>query len=130
MPAVLMNARTQSVVADTVELADTRKARRRGLLGRDSLDPRACLVLAPCFSIHTAGMRFPIDAMFINREGVVGRIVRDLVPWRIAICWSAHAVIEVAGGTLGVRDVRTGDRMYLTAVPVPTRSAISKLIHA
>jgi uncharacterized protein len=108
---VLVNARTSGVIADSVEIADTRAARRRGLLGRDSLDPSAALVLSPCFSIHTAFMRFPIDALFIDRRGIVVRIVRNLPPWRIATAWRAHAVIELAAGALERSDVEVGDQV-------------------
>jgi hypothetical protein len=109
----LRNTRTEHVVASAVEVANTRATRRRGLLGRDSLDLAAALVLSPCCSIHTAFMRFPIDVAFIDRDGQVLRIVRDLAPWRIAIAPRAHAVVEFAGGCLNRRDVRVGDRLYL-----------------
>jgi uncharacterized membrane protein (UPF0127 family) len=131
--AVLVNARTGEVIAGAVEIADTRATRRRGLLGRDRLDPSAALVLAPCFAIHTAFMRFSIDAVFINRDGVVVRIVRDLAPWRLAAAWRARAVIEVTAGVLGARDLQVGDRVYLSSVPDgggvarPSSSAISSL---
>src|SRR5262245_60043153 len=122
---MLMNARTNDVVAATVEMADTRATRRRGLLGRDSLDRSAALMLLPCFSVHTAFMRFPIDVVFVNREGVVVRVVSDMGPWRIAGSWRAHAAIELAGGTLRARDVRPGDRLYLAAERAAAGTAVS-----
>ena len=54
----LLNERTGRVVASAVEVAETSETRRRGLLGRDSLDPSAALIIAPCWSIHTFFMRF------------------------------------------------------------------------
>jgi uncharacterized membrane protein (UPF0127 family) len=122
---MLMNARTNDVVVDNVELADTRATRRRGLLGRDGLDSSAALILLPCFSVHTAFMRFPIDVAFVNREGVVVKIVPDLGPWKIAAAVRAHAAIEFAAGTLGARDVKAGDRLYLTAERAPAGTAVS-----
>jgi uncharacterized protein len=122
---MLMNARTNDVVADHVEIADTRATRRRGLLGRDSLDPSAALLLLPCFSVHTAFMRFPIDVAFVNREGVVVRVVNDLGPWQIAGSVRAHAAIEFAAGALRTRDVRPGDRLYLAAERAPAGTAVS-----
>ncbi len=116
----ISNARTESVVASAVEVATTRAERRRGLLGRDSLDLAAALVLSPCCSIHTAFMRFPIDVAFVDRDGRVMRIVRDLAPWRIAIVPRAHAVVEFAGGCLSRRDVQVGDRLLLA--PSPTNA--------
>jgi uncharacterized membrane protein (UPF0127 family) len=110
----IKNARTEHVVASAVEVANTRATRRKGLLGRDSLDLAAALVLSPCCSIHTAFMRFPIDVAFVDREGTVTRIVRDMGPWRMAIAPRAHTVVEFAGGCLSRRDVLVGDRLYLS----------------
>jgi uncharacterized membrane protein (UPF0127 family) len=120
-----MNARTGEPVANAVELADTRRARRRGLLGRDALDPSAAMILLPCFSVHTAFMRFPIDVVFINREGVVVRVVPNMTPWRMSAAWGAHAVVELAGGALAAHDVRCGDRLYLAAEPAQAGTAVS-----
>jgi uncharacterized membrane protein (UPF0127 family) len=107
----LINTRTSMPVASVVELAITRDDRRRGLLGRDSLDLSAAIMLAPCVAVHTAFMRFAIDVVFIDRDGVVRKIVRDLKPWRIAASPRAYAAVELAAGI--ARDVMPGDRLYL-----------------
>ena len=122
---MLMNARTSQVIAHDVELADTRESRRRGLLGRDSLDSRAALILRPCFSVHTAFMRFAIDVVFVDREGTVVKVVRNLDAWRIAGAWGAHAAIEFAAGTIVEGAVDVGDRLYLAAEPAPAGTAVS-----
>ena len=122
---MLMNARTGEVVASAIEVADTRETRRKGLLGRGSMDVASALILLPCFSIHTAFMQFPIDAIFVDRDGIVVRVVRNLSPWRIAADWRAHAVIELAGGCLKGRDVRAGDRLYLSAERAPAGTVVS-----
>jgi len=106
----LINERTSMAVASIVELAVTRAARRRGLLG-DALDVSAGMMLAPCVSVHTAFMRFPIDVVFVDRDGVVRKIVRDLKPWRIAASPRAYAAIELAAGI--ERDIAPGDRLFL-----------------
>ena len=108
---LLINARTSMAVASVVELAVTRTDRRRGLLGRDALDLSAGMMLAPCVAVHTAFMRFPIDVVFVDREGVVRKIVRDLKPWRIAASPRAYAAVELAAGV--ERDVMPGDRLFL-----------------
>ncbi len=112
---MLMNARTGEVVAADVEVADTREKRRRGLLGRTSMNASSALIILPCFSIHTAFMKFPIDVVFVNREGVVVKVVRNLAPWRISVSFRGRAVVEFPGGSLAPRDMREGDRLYLTA---------------
>lgn len=114
----ILNTDSGSVVASAVEIAGTRASRRKGLLGRDHLDAASALVLAPCFAVHTAFMRFPIDVVFVDCRGVVLRVVRRLAPWRMAAAWGAHAVIELAGGAIaGDRDVRAGNRLDLAPEP-------------
>jgi uncharacterized membrane protein (UPF0127 family) len=105
----LVNERTGVTIARDVEVAATRASRRTGLLGRASLDPASALVLERCFAIHTAFMRFAIDAVFLDRRGVVRRVV-SLPPWRIAATFGAAAVVELAAGA--ARDVQVGDRIY------------------
>jgi uncharacterized membrane protein (UPF0127 family) len=107
----LVNTRTGMAVASLVEVAKTRADRRRGLLGRDALDVSAALLLTPCSAVHTVFMRFPIDVVFIDRDGHVKKIVRNLQPWRLAASPTAHAVVELAGGV--ERDLIPGDRLYL-----------------
>jgi uncharacterized protein len=112
----LINTRTSMPVASVVELAVTRTERRRGLLGRDALDLAAAMMLAPCTAVHTAFMRFAIDVVFVDRDGVVRKIVRGLKPWRMAASPRAYAAVELAAGV--DRDIVPGDRLYLTgAVP-------------
>jgi uncharacterized membrane protein (UPF0127 family) len=110
---LLVNRRSDETVASDVQLAVTRAERRRGLLGRAGMDHSAALVLSPCWSIHTMFMRFPIDVVFVDRGGRAVRIVRDLVPWRIAVAPRAHAAIELAAGSVDARDVRVGDELSL-----------------
>ena len=57
--------------------------------------PFACALRLPeCSSVHTFGMRFRIDMMFLDREGEVLRIERDVPPGRIVRCRGAAEVLE------------------------------------
>jgi uncharacterized membrane protein (UPF0127 family) len=105
--------RTRTAVATAVEVARTRRERRRGLLGRTLLDPSEGLVLAPCAAIHTAFMRFPIDVVFLDGDGRAVRVVHRLQPWRIAVSLKARSVVELAAGTLERHPVEIGDRLSL-----------------
>jgi uncharacterized membrane protein (UPF0127 family) len=107
---VLVNERTGTPIATAVEHAATRRSRRRGLLGRDRLAPDAALVLEPCAAVHTAFMRFAIDVIFIDRAGYAVKIVREVAPWRIAAAFGAHAVVEMAAGSLA-GELVVGDRL-------------------
>ena len=114
-----MNDRTRSAVALEVDVAATRATRRRGLLGRESLGATEGLLLTPCKAVHTVGLRFAIDVIFIERDGRAVRIVPALAPWRIAMSARAKAVIELAAGTAAAADIRIGDMLYLAPAPPP-----------
>ena len=91
-----------------------RETRNRGLLGHRSFPRGVALVLAPCSAIHTWFMRFPIDVIFANRDGVVVKVCRNVRPWRIAFAWGAFAAIEFAAGE-AVQSTSTvaGDRLRI-----------------
>jgi len=109
----LVNQRTDEALADRIELAVTRNARRKGLLGRDVFETSSALIIAPCFSIHTMFMRFDIDAVFVDDDGRAVKVVQGMGPWRIAVQPFAHAVVELPAGSLRERPVDVGDRLYL-----------------
>src|SRR5512144_3343440 len=116
-----MNDRTRSAVALEIDLAASRAERRRGLLGRDSLGANEGLLLPPCIAVHTAFMRFPIDVIFIDRDGRAVRIVPQVRPWRMTASLRAHAVIELAAGTAAATDIQVGDLLYLAPAPPPLK---------
>jgi len=109
----LVNQRTDEALADHVEVAVTRRDRRKGLLGRGELASSSALILAPCAAIHTMFMRFDIDAVFVDDDGRAVKVVRDMMPWRIAAQPFAHAVVELPAGSLREGSVEVGDRLYL-----------------
>ncbi len=86
------------VVVPRLASASNSFERMRGLLGRAALKAGDGLLIKPCNSIHTVGMRYPIDAVFLGRDGIVLRIVRALKPLRAASCMRAHGVLELAAG--------------------------------
>jgi uncharacterized protein len=95
------------------ELADRPLRRMRGLLGRRALPAGEGLLLSPAPAIHTAFMRFPIDALFLDRNLQVVDIVERLRPWRVASERRARAVLELAAGESARRGVHVGDRLEL-----------------
>ena len=79
---VARNASVNRVLADRVGVAATRAARAVGLLSRTGLEPGEALWIVPSRGVHTCWMRFTIDVVALNEEGVVvDRVVR-LKPWR------------------------------------------------
>jgi uncharacterized membrane protein (UPF0127 family) len=103
-----------TVVCARCELATSPLARMRGLLGRASLGPGEGMLFRPAGSIHMFFMRFPIDAVFCDRELVVIDVARDLQPWRTASRRGAKVVIELASGAAA--GVGPGDRLSLATI--------------
>jgi uncharacterized membrane protein (UPF0127 family) len=95
------------------ELADRPLRRMRGLMGRPSLLAGEGMLIRPAPAIHTAFMRFSIDALFLDRDLRVLEIVEDLPPWRIASQRRARAVLELAAGESARCGVHVGDRLEL-----------------
>lgn len=94
-------------------VAETPVTRLRGLLGRAGLGSDEGLLIRPTSAIHTCFMRFPIDAVFLDRDLVVVDVVSDLPPWRMAARCGAKAVLELASGESRRRGIRRGERLQL-----------------
>jgi len=106
------NATRGSVLAEHTERTTRAGERLRGLLGRDGLPHGHALLIEPCNSIHTFFMRFPIDVLFLDREGQVVRALPRLRPWRATrVYLAAHSVLELWPGALEERPVAPGDRL-------------------
>jgi uncharacterized membrane protein (UPF0127 family) len=99
------------VVCERCELADTPLKRMKGLLGRSGLDEGEGMLFRPAGSIHMFFMRFPIDAVFCDRDLVVVGVEHDLKPWKTARRKGAKVVIELAAGAAGA--LEPGDRLFL-----------------
>ena len=102
---------TRVVDVQPMEVASTRSARRRGLLGRDGID--GALLLQPARSVHTFGMRFAIDVAHLDRQGTVVRMT-TMPPNRIgAIVPGARSVLEAMSGSFARWGLAVGDRVAL-----------------
>jgi uncharacterized membrane protein (UPF0127 family) len=104
-----------TVVCERVALADSPVTRMRGLLGRDGLEQGEGLLLRPAASIHTFFMRFPIDAVFLDKSLVVVGIEDAIDPWRTAKQRGAKSVLELPAGESSRRGLAVGDRLTLAA---------------
>jgi uncharacterized membrane protein (UPF0127 family) len=108
LPQVALANDDGHVVCERCLLAETSFARMRGLLGRSGLPSGEGMLLRPASSIHTAFMRFPIDAVFLDRADRVVKVAADLRPWRMAACRGARTVLELAAGEAARRGLRPG----------------------
>jgi len=101
-----------TLVCARCEIADNPFTRMRGLLGRSSLAPDEGMLFRPAGSIHMFFMRFPIDAVFCDRELAVIDVARGLQPWKTAARKGAKVVIELRAGAAA--GVEPGDRLVLS----------------
>jgi uncharacterized membrane protein (UPF0127 family) len=111
--AVTLRREDGAVVCERCEMADTFLSRGKGLLGRRALDAGEGVLIKPCSSIHMFFMRFPIDAVFLDRDLRVLKVVSDLKPWRMAAKRGAKAVLEFGAGEAARVGLEPGVRLVL-----------------
>ena len=108
------NLTRDSVLADRAAHARTILTRLRGLLGTSGLAGGTGLVIEPCSSVHMFGMRYPLDVVFADREGVVVGVVEDLRPWGMTTVYrGARYAIELPVGVVSASGTELGDTLEL-----------------
>lgn len=112
---VTVRTTTGTTVCERCVVAGTPLRRLRGLLGRDGLEPGEGLLIKPTHAIHMWFMRFSIDAVFIDEDGVVLRVAEHLHPWGTAAKRGARCVVELGAGECARRGLKTGDRLVMSA---------------
>jgi len=112
----------ERIVVCRVEWAGTSAQRRRGLLGRNELDPEEGIYIVPCEWVHTFFMRFPIDVAFLARDGRVLALHHNLKPNRISkLVLRAQGVLELSTGRLRATNTDVGDIIQFREVDANTR---------
>lgn len=107
----ITNPTRAAVLADRADIADTASARNRGLLKRSGLEAGEGLWIVPCEGVHTVGMKFPIDVVFLNRKKKVVKIKRAMKKWRLSMCLRAHSVLELPSGRCDSVGTAVGDQL-------------------
>jgi uncharacterized protein len=118
------NRTRQACLATELAVADTHWTRLRGLLGRSPDDFRngSGLWIVPCHGVHTLGMGFPIDVLYLDRDMTVIHIQPELRPWRFApVRRRANSVLELPSQTAAETRTTIGDTIEIT---FPTRSTL------
>lgn len=100
-------------VAISWKLARGFVSRLCGLLGREPPAPATALLLVPCRAVHTVGMRYPIDVVFVARDGRVLRVCPQVAPMRARLCRQAWGVAELAAGEAGRLGIVAGATLVL-----------------
>ena len=120
--------RTRSVyLATELLLARTHWTRFRGLMASNAstFPPGRGLWISPCHGIHTFAMRFPIDALYLDRDRKVIHVEEALKPWRLAaVRAQAASVLELPPGTIRETSTAVGDQVdIILESPIHTEAA-------
>lgn len=108
----IYNVTKKTIMLNEAEVADSFRTRLKGLLGRDSLEKDSGLIIKPCNSIHMLGMKFSIDAIFVDKNHKICKIIPNLK--QMAFCpvvWKASYVIEAPSGTAKLKDLEINDEI-------------------
>src|SRR2546428_3852159 len=112
-------ASSGAVLAERLRLAHTPWARLRGLLGTKGLDPGEGLWLRPCRQIHMFGMRYAVDAVFLDARQRVVRALPDFAPGRVSPhVRDAESVLELPAGTVERAGLAEGTQVVIEGEPV------------
>ncbi len=86
------NSSRETLLADRAQIADSSKTRKIGLLKHERLEPGDGLWITPCEGVHTVGMKFPIDVLYLDKQRKVVKIRAAMPRWRMSACLWAHSV--------------------------------------
>ena len=110
----LRNLTSGAILASEMRQAASPWERMVGLIGAHTLDPSAGLWIEPCSAIHTIGMRFAVDVLFLDRAGCVVAIVPNAPPMRPYISHRSTAiVVELPAGSAAQNAICPGDKLVL-----------------
>ena len=111
---IIRNIDKNTILAEECRIAGSFLSRFMGLMGKPALNTRCGLLIIPCNSIHMFFMRFPIDAVFLDRSNKIVFMAEGLKPWRVSkIIKEAQKVIELPSGTVKSNMTEVGDRLEL-----------------
>jgi uncharacterized membrane protein (UPF0127 family) len=112
----VLNCTRRQYLATRVAVADGHWSRLRGLMGKapGSFSAGDALWILPCKGVHTLGMRFPIDVVYLSSEKVVVHMEQGLAPWRFApVRLKASSVLELPENTLRATGTTIGDELEI-----------------
>lgn len=109
-----INTDSNKELGNRVTLADTFLLRMRGLLGKTELARGEGLWIKPCKGVHTFGMNFPVDVVFLDVKLCVIAINQELLPNRMTRLYkNASSVLELPSGTVALTATTKGDRISI-----------------
>lgn len=112
----VLNVTKGVTLAEQAGVAETSAARRTGLLKHTGLDHGEGLLIVPCEAVHTFGMKFPIDVLFLSKKKQVLKVRKDMGPRKIAFSLLARYALELPAGTAAASRTEAGDQLEFEKV--------------
>ncbi|MFH0702038.1 MAG: DUF192 domain-containing protein [bacterium] len=110
----IINKSNQKLIAEKVKIADNFLKRTQGLLDRSKLDKGEGLLIIPCNCIHSFGMKFNFDVIFLDKNNKVKYLIKNMKPWRISpLIITAYSILEIPVKTIDETDIKIGDLLEL-----------------
>jgi len=119
MKVQIINATRQTPLCNSCEEANTAHKQRNGLLGKTSLNPGEGLLIPWCDSIHTYGMQFPIDILFLDGAVVID-CAPDFAPGGTVKRDGAKAILELPAGMIEATKTEKGDYLQFSPAGMPS----------
>ena len=107
----ILNQTRGTILAEQAVTANTSRARRTGLLKHESLPDGSGLWIVPCEAVHTFGMKFAIDVLFLDKNKKVLKVRSHMARRRISFCLPAHSVLELPAGKAEATGTQAGDQL-------------------
>lgn len=110
----IINVTKENIICSDGALANSFFSRLKGLIGKNELKINEGLCILPCKSVHTFFMKFSIDVIFVDKNGIVCKIAKNLKPYKISKYISkAQYVIELSSGMCNRFKIEIGDIIEL-----------------
>jgi hypothetical protein len=109
----VQNVTRGKLLADRAAIANTSSTRRTGLLKHTGLDKGDGLWIVPSEGVHTFGMKFTIDVLFLDKKRRVKKMRPNMVRGRIAMSFLSHSTLELPAGTIAETGTQPGDQLEM-----------------
>jgi uncharacterized protein len=105
-----VNQSNGSVIAHKIQIADNFVSRLVGLLNRKNIDKDEGLLIVPSKSIHSFGMQFDFDAVFLDKNNKVVYLIEKMKPFKVSpLVKNSKSVLELAAGVISLTNIKVGD---------------------
>ena len=128
----LMHLGMRNIFSIRVAKANTLLARIVGLLGTSEPDVNMALLIPSCNQIHTVGMAYPIDVVWLDRKGEVVKTQTNIQPNRITgKIRAAYSILELASGSIHKLNIHEGDILHVKVDELfrPNFNVLKNILH-